>query len=96
MYIFNVYKCIFRTSNRLFFFGDITKEDLDNPQRRKICWSIAKRTVARKNQKIKALQNRNRWLKNQVCSLKTFTQHLRQKNLISENAQFSLNVRINN
>lgn len=87
-----MYQLTFRTSSRLHYFGDIRIEDLENPRRRKICWTIAKKTVAMQAQRIKALQNRNRWLVSTVYSLKSFTKHLRQKNLISENAQLSLNV----
>lgn len=90
--ILSLYQLIFRASRRLHYFGDITTEDLENPRRRKICWTIAKKTVAMQGKKIKTLQNRNRWLISKVYSLKSFTKHLREKNLISENAQLAINV----
>lgn len=74
------------------YFGDIKDTDFEDPHKKSHCWKLVKKTVANQKRRIKQLQDKNRLLKNRVYSLQSLTKHLRQKNLISENAQLTLNV----
>lgn len=73
-------------------FGDIESEDLEDPKKRKICWDIVKRTIHMQRKKISSLVAKKRRREKKIYSLESLTAYLRKQNLISENAQITLNV----
>ncbi|XP_045482563.1 uncharacterized protein LOC123686456 [Harmonia axyridis] len=73
------------------FFGDIEYEDLEDPNRRKICWKIITNTVNKLKIKINNSQAKRRRRNNKIYSLESLTSDLRKKNWISESAEMNLN-----
>lgn len=77
---------------RFRYFGDFQRPDLEDPRKRYTFWKIANRTIQNQKKKIQNLQRKNRQMINKIHSMKALTRHLRQENLITENAQLMLNV----
>lgn len=80
---------LFRTIR---YFGDLESDDMDDVKKGRLCFRIARKTISRQREKIRQLQRSNRRLRSRINTLKSLTQHLRNNNMISENAECTLNV----
>lgn len=76
--------------------GDIASSDCESPRKARKCFNIAKSTVELQKKKIKSLQRSKQRLRRRVLSLKSLTKMLKEKFHLSENAEKTIEVSINN
>lgn len=74
------------------YVGDISSPDVSTPRRAKRSLQLAKISLIKKVQKIRSLQQQNRRLQKKVGCLENLLIHLRQKNLITEQAEETILV----
>jgi uncharacterized protein YoxC len=75
-----------RKIDTLRYAGDIKSPDVATPRRAKRSLDLAFNTIEKQRKKIKCLQDKNRRLLKKTKSLQDLVQHLKKKNLITEQA----------
>ncbi|XP_074041612.1 uncharacterized protein isoform X2 [Leptinotarsa decemlineata] len=74
------------------YFGDLDSDNMEDAKNRRKCFQIARNTISKQRAKIRQLQQSNRRMSHKIKTLKLLTQHLRNHNMISENAECTLNA----
>lgn len=74
------------------YVGDITSGDLSTPTKAKKSFAMAKKQITKYRKKIGVLQKRTYRMKAKISNLKSLLQFLKQQNMISENAQETIEV----
>ncbi|XP_074028896.1 uncharacterized protein [Leptinotarsa decemlineata] len=74
------------------YFGDFESNDMEDNNKRNQCFGMAREIIRRQKYKIAQLQQKNRRMKCKINTLKSLTSRLRKQNMISENAECSLNA----
>ncbi|CAH1156107.1 unnamed protein product [Phaedon cochleariae] len=69
------------------YIGDCESDDMRDPRTAKRCLDISRKSIKYQSIKIKRLQQMNRRLRGKIHSLTALTNHLRHKNLITEDAE---------
>lgn len=74
------------------YIGDIKTPDIATPRRAKRCLFMAKTKIDQQSSHIKILKQQNRRLLKKIRTMQDLVDHLRKKNLISEDCQDNLVV----
>lgn len=74
------------------FVGELKSPDFATPRRARKSWNLAKTQIKIQQNKIKILNQKVRRLKNKLSSLELLMKHLKQKNLLTEEAHDNILV----
>lgn len=78
------------------YVGDITSADLATPRKANISFDLAKRKIIVYRNKIGVLHRRNNRMRARVTNFKNLLNFLKQRNMISEGAQETIEISIRN
>lgn len=74
------------------YVGDCLSDEMETPRKAKRNWHLAKEKINFQKKKIIRLQQQNRRLRARVVCLKSLLKHLKNLNLITENAHVAIDV----